>query len=392
MIDQAIPKKDCTGCKMCADACPKAAIRFETDSEGFWFPAVREDLCVRCGICVKRCPVLTPSGAESGHAEHPAAYAARAKDTALRRESTSGGVFGVLAAAVLRRGGCVAGAVLDENLRVRHIFADSPAQLAPLRGVKYVQSDTAEIYRETKSRLDAGKAVLFAGTTCQNAALAAYLGRAYEQLFLCDFVCHGVPSPGAFESYKQMLEKRHGAALTGLRFRDKRVSWRESGMCAAFADGKAEFFKGMDSAWTKAYLGAKTLVRPSCFACRFKQLPRVSDVTLADFWGIEAVDAALDDGLGTSALLIHSEKGRRLLAMAQEELELTKTDVDAVYRGNPCLLESTIPGAKRAEFLAGLNRHGFGEMLAEVLRPSLGQRVRAGAAGVAACWKHKPST
>ena len=91
MIDQAIPKKDCTGCKMCADACPKAAIRFETDAEGFWFPAVREDLCVRCGLCVKRCPVLTPSGAEQGHAAHPAAYAARAKDAALRRASTSGG-------------------------------------------------------------------------------------------------------------------------------------------------------------------------------------------------------------------------------------------------------------------------------------------------------------
>jgi ferredoxin len=390
MIDQAIAKEDCTGCKMCADACPKTAISFGMDGEGFWYPQVNNERCVRCGICVKKCPVLTPCPPDAAHTQHPAVYAAKANEESLRRASTSGGVFGVLARAVLKQGGVVAGAAWDETLHVRHMIIHSEAQLPELQGVKYVQSDTTEIYRTVKAHLDAGETVLFSGTTCQNAALCAYLGRGYDNLIQCDFVCHGVPSPGAWESYKQMQERLQGAPLSALHFRDKTVSWSESGVRTVFADGKEIFASAQEDPWMQAYLRAKALVRPSCFACPFKALPRITDLTLADFWGVaENVDPALDDGLGVSAVLVHTPKGRALLEQAAPDLLLHPTTLDAMKKENACLLENATPGVRREAFLAALEKQSFDTALRRALRPTLRQRVNAGTARAKALLPHK---
>ena len=55
-----------------------------------------------------------------------------------------------------------------------------------------------------------------------------------------------------------------------------------------------------------------SILRPSCYECRFKNVSRISDITLADFWGIDTLDKTMYDDQGTSLVLIQNEKGSEL--------------------------------------------------------------------------------
>ena len=50
-------KEDCCGCTACYAICPKDAISMEEDEEGFEYPQVDEDVCVRCKRCLNVCPI-----------------------------------------------------------------------------------------------------------------------------------------------------------------------------------------------------------------------------------------------------------------------------------------------------------------------------------------------
>lgn len=50
-------------------------------------------------------------------------------------------------------------------------------------------------------------------------------------------------------------------------------------------------------------------LRTSCHSCQFKDIPRQSDLTIGDAWGIQNHIPEMDDDRGTSAVIVHSEKG-----------------------------------------------------------------------------------
>ena len=50
-------KEDCCGCTACYAICCKDAIIMETDEEGFDYPKVDSEKCVRCYMCMKVCPI-----------------------------------------------------------------------------------------------------------------------------------------------------------------------------------------------------------------------------------------------------------------------------------------------------------------------------------------------
>ena len=188
---------ECTGCGACVSICPKQAITMQPDAEGFLYPKVDGEKCVSCDLCEKRCP----AGREMP--ERPAhLFGAQAKDEALRGQSSSGGVFTLLAREVIRQGGVVFGAAFDEALHVEHIGAFDESELSGMRGSKYVQSDAADAIGNAVSLLKRDIPVLFSGTPCQISGLMAALGGTKtDKLLTVDFVCHGVPSPGVFASY-----------------------------------------------------------------------------------------------------------------------------------------------------------------------------------------------
>lgn len=49
-------KEDCCGCCACYAICPRNAISMQTDEEGFDYPMIHEDQCIRCYSCINVCP------------------------------------------------------------------------------------------------------------------------------------------------------------------------------------------------------------------------------------------------------------------------------------------------------------------------------------------------
>lgn len=295
---------------MCGDICPYQAIRYEKNKEGFAYPTVDAALCVECGLCEKKCPALHTKGRilEQAIQEMPSleAYAIINLEEDVRAQSSSGGVFSVLAEDCFAKGGSVWGAAFNDAWTVHHTKATDTPSLLPLRSSKYAQSCMEGVYKQVKDELLAGKQVLFSGTPCQAEALMQYLGRPFDNLLLVDLFCHGVSSPGLFERY---LEEVHADShITSISFRDKSVGWERYGMCVQSDQGRyyAPYLK---DPFLLPFCNAVSL-RESCYTCSAKGYPRASDITLGDFWKVNMLDPTLNDQKGVSLVLVHTARGR----------------------------------------------------------------------------------
>lgn len=228
-------KESCTGCGMCAAICPSSAIQMQADSHGFLHPVVDAGKCTDCGLCARKCSVSTPPQT-SAHTEVLTGYA---KDGTLLPRSSSGAIFPVLAAEIIRRGGLVFGAAFDGQFHVIHTAAESVEELSALCSSKYVQGRIpSDCYSQVKAALAVGRWVYFSGMPCQVAALKSYLGRDYETLITQDTACHSVPSPLVWGEYKAELEKQYGGKLTAFSFRNKANGWEAYHIRAAFDNGR----------------------------------------------------------------------------------------------------------------------------------------------------------
>ena len=348
---QITDKKACTGCHACASVCPRKCITMRADGEGFLYPEADADVCIRCGACVRVCPVLHPYEVRLPMK----VFASRCADGEVRMQSSSGGVFTVLAQEVVRRGGVVFGARYDGCWQVVHTWADTLEGIARFRGAKYVQSIIGDTYRRARTFLRQGRWVLFTGTPCQIAGLKHFLHRDYDTLLTADVVCHGVPSPRVWQVYLDAINPRH-EPITALTMRDKSRGWsryrmeiRTEGHC--LYSGRAS-----RNVFSRGFL-ADFYLRPSCHACPAKQGRSGSDLTLGDFWGIGGVCPSMDDDRGVSLVVIHSEKGMNFclpLGVCQKEVAYN----DAV-RSNPALERSAPLTRYRAEFWARFPKEGM---------------------------------
>ncbi len=299
-------KAACCGCGACEAVCPAGAIQMKPDKEGFAYPQVDAARCTGCGRCEAVCPVKHPEPV-TGERLY---FGAQALDSATRKASSSGGLFPVLAEFVLKRQGSVFGAAFAEGMAVVHREARTSGELGALKKTKYVQSNLTGVFVQVETRLREGRWVLFVGTPCQVQALRLFLGREEPRLLLADLVCFGTPSPGLWGKYVGSLERRHKGKLTSFSFRDKRAG--DSGRTRAYTVDGQEYAcpLGRDH-FGRLFFGAFTL-RPACYRCRFTRTERGGDFTLGDFWGIEKVRPDWDDGMGTSLLILHTEKARRV--------------------------------------------------------------------------------
>lgn len=366
---QCLSKEKCTGCASCINRCPLDCITMQSDEEGFLFPVIDESRCTRCGECKAICPVLRPP--EKPDVEHiPDCYAAWSKDAEIRFHSTSGGVFTHLARAVLGRGGFVAGARYRADHLVEHTLISSETELEVLRQSKYVQSEIGLVYREIRARLEQGKQVLFTGTPCQCAGLRAFLGREYDSLFLCDFICRGVNSPKVYLAYLHELEKRYGTPVKQVWFKNKTYGWNRFCTKIVFEDGQ-EYLADRDTdPFMLGYIKSKLscYMRPSCYQCRFKGINRPVDITLGDFWGIQVYTDINDADLGVSAVLLHTPKGKKIFKDISHELYSEKQNVHTIISHNRCLAESVCGGQLRhTAFFSQLQRNdaSFFQTIAE---------------------------
>lgn len=360
-------KTDCCGCHACAHRCPKSCIAMQADEEGFLYPQIDLDLCIDCGICEKVCPVI--------HQNEPrkplAVYAAKNKDEEIRRQSSSGGVFTLLAEQIIAEGGVVFGARFNGAWEVVHDYTETREGLAAFRGSKYVQSRIGETYQQAEDFLKSGRKVLFSGTPCQIAGLKLYLRKAYDSLLTVDFICHGVPSPRVWELYRTELldgtNKKQGdqtGVFTDIQFRDKTNGWQKYGLSATvkYTTGALEKLRipMQNNAYMQGFL-KDIYLRPACYACPSKSLKSGSDLTIADYWGIQRVLPAFDDDKGVSLVLMNTDLAAKGVSLV--ELEKKETAYQDGFLANPSLERSVSIPKQRAEFWKALDSMPNNQMI-----------------------------
>lgn len=356
-------KKDCCGCNACGDACAHQAISFKTDHEGFWYPEVDMAKCVDCGLCEKVCPIIHIKDLKKNDLPEPVCFAAEHKNLEVIFDSTSGGLFSALAEIMYRSGGYVGGAIYNDDFSVRHFISSEKTDLPKLRSSKYLQSNAEGFYRQVKSLVIKGENVLVCGTPCQMAGLRAFLQKDYENLIIVDFVCRGVNSPKAVKKYLQTFEERYGSPVVYVKAKSKEYGWRNLTQKVILADGRHIYEDKTNNNFTKGYLSTNAFCRPSCYECRFKGFPRMADITLADFWGIEKVKPEMDKDLGTSLVMINSQKGAAFFESAKKRINYVTVPFKSAVAGNPAFIKPLDPPkVDRERFFLDLDRMSFTEL------------------------------
>lgn len=344
-------KSKCSGCYSCENACPQNCITMVSDNEGFWYPQVDEQKCVNCGLCEKSCPIMNKT--IDGDIV-PSVFAVINKDENVRLESSSGGIFTLLAERIINNGGVVFGAAFAKDFKsVEHIVVDKIEDLYKLRGSKYLQSKIGDAYKLVKQYLKDGKCVYFSGTPCQISGLYSYLGKNYDNLITQDLICHGVPSPLVWEKYVNYCEKKAASKTRRTFFRHKKYGWKKFSLQFVFEDGGKYSQTIYDDLYMRGFL-TDLYLRPSCYNCSFKSIERLADITLADFWGVEKISAHMDDDKGTSLVFLHSIKGKTLFDKISDKIIFDSTDLDFAVRANSAMIKSAKPHRNRDKFFKNL--------------------------------------
>lgn len=239
---------------------------------------------------------------------------------AVRAKSSSGGVFTIVAEAILARGGAVCGAAFDENMECRHVIVETVEGLEALRGSKYVRSTLPRgLFADIRRLLAEGRTVLFSGTPCQVAAANRIIGE-HPRFYTIDLICNGAPRPDLFRQY--LVENWGDGKVKDYCFRHKRDGWQKGKFIirVVLKNGKVGWRKSSSDEYMKAFNRGLSL-GDGCFHCPFSKLERPGDITLGDFWGVRA---KFDDKKGTSVVLVNTEKGGLLFAGCRGRFKLCR--------------------------------------------------------------------
>lgn len=362
-------KSNCCGCAACVQRCPKQCISMVEDNEGFLYPKVDTQVCVDCGMCEKVCPVIN----QSEERIPLGVFAAVNPDEQIRRESSSGGIFTMLAKKTIAKGGVVFGVKFNKDWMPEFGYAETMEDIVSFRGSKYVQAIVGNAYKKTEEFLKQGREVLFSGTSCQIAGLKKFLRKKYDKLLTIDIICHGVPSPKVWDQYlketcSKLMKpgtdgsnfvihangKDYKSRIESISFRSKINGWKKFSFLLKLnfhtCDGKNTdvFLENVQkNIYLRAFL-SDMILRPSCYSCPAKAGKGGSDLTLGDYWGIYTLVPELDDDKGVSAITVNNKRGESL--MKSIGIRLYDAPLEDLVHKNPAFVKSTKRPANRDEF------------------------------------------
>ena len=231
-------------------------------------------------------------------------------DSKEREESASGGFVFAAMKSCLDNGGVVCGCVWDENMKAVHIITDKEGDLQRMQSSKYVQSEIGRCYSEVKAYLKRGRKVIFCGTPCQTVGLKSFLGRvdATNLISIC-VICHGTPSPLAWEKWKQAQDHKYKGKLEYVNMRDKHKKGYATTCCKYVYDvngTKKIVERAAYIADPYVFLFSDSLyLRNSCYHCQYKADGNGADIIAGDFhasineagkWGCSSVFAMTPKG------------------------------------------------------------------------------------------------
>ncbi len=361
-------KTKCCGCSACANVCPKKCIAMRADEEGFLYPVIDESKCIKCGLCLKTCPIINSKKQNF----MPKVYVAKNKNSEVQKQSSSGGMFSILAEYVLKQNGIVFGAAFNKNWQVEHHFIEKKEDLDKLRRSKYVQSNTLNTFKETKKFLEENRQVLYTGTPCQIAGLKSFLGKNYENLITADIICHTTPSPKVWQEF--LKQNYDITKLIKIDFRDKKYGWDNSKLFFYFNDGKRRPQSKKMSLFRIGF-GAALFCRPSCHNCYFKGNNRFSDFTLGDAWGYKYYAPEMFDKNGLSVIFINDTKAEQIFNELIKDLVYKQVPAEEVIKYNPFYNTSVKPHLRRLEFFNRYQNEPVNKLIKELTYHSLWKRI-----------------
>ena len=388
-------KADCCGCNACVQRCPKECITMQADHEGFLYPIIDTNACIDCGLCEKVCPIINQS-----ETRNPIkVYAAYNKNENIRMQSSSGGIFTIIAEEIIKKGGVVFGVKFNEDWMAEFDYTETIEGISLFRGSKYVQAIVGNAYKKTEEFLKKGREVLFSGTPCQIAGLKKFLRKEYENLYTVDIICHGVPSPKVWEMYlkettskifKNIPDKKiqyvspigetYKSCIEAISFRSKIAGWKKYSFLLKLNfpnyDGKntVAFTEPFNkNNYMRAFL-SNTILRPSCYKCPAKNGKSHSDITIADFWGINKIDPSFDDDKGCGAILVNTPRGETLYPLSQTTYK--EKSLSEVITYNRAYCHSYKPHKNRKKFFKELdNIIELSSFILKMQKISLKQRI-----------------
>lgn len=360
-------KHNCSGCGACASICPKHCITVLSDNEGFLYPTVEESDCIDCGLCEKVCHELHPFVER----QPQKFYAAINKDEGIRLKSSSGGIFYLLAEIIISEGGVVFGARFDEQWQVVIDYAETMEDVKAFMGSKYVQARMDTAYTDAKRFLTEGRKVLFSGTPCQIAGLYHFLRKTYDNLLTVDIICHGTPSPKVWDRYLDEVVTAGRKTIKDVQFRNKRNGWKSFNFTMEYNKDEQTVSlcsHHQQNHFMRAFL-RDMILRPSCYNCQAKSGRSHSDITIADFWGINTEMPEMDDDKGTGLVLVNTDKGQASLDWSKTNH--IETTAEIALRYNPAYYRSVAANPKRADFFERLDEtDSVNTLITDCLRPT----------------------
>lgn len=368
-------KELCCGCGVCAEECPRGSITMKADQQGFLYPSINTDTCIKCGKCVKIC--TTQKVGKSTEKAHPDTYVGFNENADIRKNSSSGGLFYQSAKYILEeKHGVVYGAKYNDEFDIVHERAENMNQLQCFMKSKYVQSNMNHIFAAVLKDLKDGRTVLFSGTPCQVSAIRSYVDNKgkYDKLYLIDFICHGVPSPGVWKSYLSYLSHKH-SDVQSVDFRDKVHGWHNFFFTVKFKNGRKYSKSHETDPFMRSFLSDRN-IRPSCYYCKFKSNNYSSDITLGDAWKIEKDNPEWADDKGVSLFLVRTAKGRELLDKSQNGFTLAQTDYDRWVCYNPSISFPTAKPSGRSRFFEDFSEKGNKEFWSKMQKIPVKKQIR----------------
>ena len=363
-------EKSCTGCGSCVQVCPKKCISLRENAEGFLHPVVDESTCIGCDLCSKACHINTT----------PQVYKADFhmcwnKSKEVLENSSSGGAFTAISKCIFDRGGVVFGAYQDfESRKVYHIEVGSFEELDKVRLSKYCQSDTKEVYTRIAGLLKEDVPVLFCGTACQAAGLLSFIAHSpaknkLDILYTADVLCHGVASQKTVDAFIASKEKKYGRKITKYYFRKKtkEIGWKCGSMYLQLDDGSVKvaplgcdtFFIGFNN---------NIFLRESCYQCRYCGTERISDFTIADYWGVpENSIPAEQMHYGVTVMTVNTEKARALMPELHETMEISSIDPSIAVAHNRSFQRPNNIPPQRDEFFRLLSEMDYDAAIKKLL-------------------------
>ena len=356
-------KSKCCGCGACVQKCPQKAISLSYDKEGFKYPVVNNN-CIDCGLCINVCHLITPKDLTHYSLEQTQCYGGFNKEDKVLNKSSSGGIFWPLVEYIISINGVVYGAELHDSFEVIHKRGETLSACIPFMKSKYLQSDTLQTYNEVKKDL----------LSCQIAGLYAFLNKDYDNLYTCEVICHGVPSRSAFDKWLIDLEKMHGSKAISMVWRDKIKGWEPNRITYNFSNGTSFTSTSQSNLFQRGFLD-NLYLRPSCYHCKYAKLPRIADISLADFWGYKGKLKEINHNKGLSIILLSSDKGVKLFNKIKDKLQYQKEDISYVMKCSRHVHIHPVTNVFRKMFFKTLSNHTFTYSATKYIYPNLLLRI-----------------